>query len=95
MRGTDNQIQMKWKGGLGYSWLVKASVIAQLCLTLCDPMDCSPPHSSVHGIVQARKKGSHSLFWGIFLSQGLNLGFLQRRKILYHLSHQGSPTVGP
>ena len=27
---------------------------AQLCLTLCDPMDCSPPSSSVHGILQAR-----------------------------------------
>ena len=25
----------------------------QLCLTLCDPMDCSPPGSSVHGILQA------------------------------------------
>ena len=28
--------------------------VAQLCLTLCDPMDCSPPGSSVHGILQAR-----------------------------------------
>ena len=28
--------------------------VAQLCLTLCDPMDCSPPGSSVHGIVQAK-----------------------------------------
>ena len=28
-------------------------VCAQLCLTLCDPMDCSPPGSSVHGIFQA------------------------------------------
>ena len=28
--------------------------LAQSCLTLCDPMDCSPPGSSVHGIVQAR-----------------------------------------
>ena len=27
---------------------------AQLCLTLCNPMDCSPPGSSVHGISQAR-----------------------------------------
>ena len=27
---------------------------AQLCLTLCDPMDCSPPVSSVHEIFQAR-----------------------------------------
>ena len=26
----------------------------QLCLTLCDPMDCSPPGSCVHGILQAR-----------------------------------------
>ena len=25
-----------------------------MCLTLCDPMDCSPPGSSVHGIYQAR-----------------------------------------
>ena len=27
---------------------------AQLCLTLCDPMDCGPSGSSVHGILQAR-----------------------------------------
>ena len=26
----------------------------QLCLTLCDPMDCSPAGSSVHGILQER-----------------------------------------
>ena len=26
----------------------------QSCLTLCDPMDCSPPGSSVDGILQAR-----------------------------------------
>ena len=30
------------------------SIVAQLCLTLCDPMDCSPPGSSVHEIFQAR-----------------------------------------
>ena len=29
-------------------------LVAQLCLPLCDPMDCSPPGSSVHGISQAR-----------------------------------------
>src|SRR5574340_331024 len=28
--------------------------VAQSCPTLCDPMDCSPPGSSVHGIFQAR-----------------------------------------
>ena len=30
------------------------SEVAQSCPTLCDPMDCSPPGSSVHGILQAR-----------------------------------------
>ena len=30
------------------------SEVAQLCLTLCDPMDCNLPGSSVHGILQAR-----------------------------------------
>ena len=30
------------------------SEVAQSCPTLCDPVDCSPPGSSVHGILQAR-----------------------------------------
>ena len=29
-------------------------LVAQLCPTLCDPIDCSPPDSSVHGVLQAR-----------------------------------------
>ena len=29
-------------------------LVAQTCLPLCNPMDCSPPGSSVHGILQAR-----------------------------------------
>ena len=29
-------------------------LLTQLCPTLCDPKDCSPPGSSVHGILQAR-----------------------------------------
>ena len=34
---------------------VKVKVlVAQSCLTLCDPMDCRPPGSSVHGVLQAR-----------------------------------------
>ena len=32
----------------------KESEVTQLCPTLCDPMDCSPPGSSIHGILQAR-----------------------------------------
>ena len=34
-------------------WKVKM-LVTQLCSTLCDPMDCSPPGSSVRGILQAR-----------------------------------------
>ena len=59
--------------------------------TLCDPMDCSPPGSSVHGILE----------WvaipfsrGIFLTQRLNLGLLHCKWIFYPLSHQGSPGEG-
>ena len=33
---------------------MKWSEVAQLCPTLCNPVDCSPPGSSVHGILQAR-----------------------------------------
>ena len=50
----------------------------QSYLTLCDPVDCSPPGCSVHGILQAR-----ILEWvampfsrGIFLTQGSNLCLL-------------------
>ena len=32
-------------------------LVAQSCPTLCDPMDCSPPGSSVHGILQSRILG--------------------------------------
>ena len=32
----------------------KWSEVTQLCLTLCDPVDCSPPGSSIHGISQER-----------------------------------------
>ena len=41
------------------SWTIKKAAAAaakslQSCPTLCDPMDCSPPGFSVHGILQAR-----------------------------------------
>ena len=50
---------MKWtisipKGPENYKMGYCPVFSHQLCLTLCDPMDCSPPGSSVHGILQAR-----------------------------------------
>ena len=45
---------------------VVKSEVAQSCMTLCDPMDCSLPGSSIHGIFQAR-----ALEWGaIAFSRG-------------------------
>ena len=35
-------------------WVAVIVSVAQLCLTLCDPVDCSPPGSSIHGISQAK-----------------------------------------
>ena len=40
---------------LGHKWHWKVKVlVTQSCPTLCDPRDCSPPGSSVHGILQPR-----------------------------------------
>ena len=68
-------------------------LVAQSCPTLCEPMDCSLPGSSVHGIFQARilEWIAISFSRGIFPTQGLNRGLPHCRQILYHLSHQGSP----
>ena len=41
-------------GRLGLSYTHCVCLVTQLCLTLCDPMDCSSPGSSVHGILQER-----------------------------------------
>ena len=37
-----------------YYFVALKVLVAQLCLTLCDPVDCSPPGSSVHGILHLR-----------------------------------------
>ena len=52
------------------------SEVAQSCPTLSDPMDCSLPGSSVHGIVQARILECVAIPFskGIFLTQGSNPG---------------------
>ena len=50
---------------------------AQLCLTLCNPMDCSLPGSSTWDFLGKKTGvGGHFLLWGIFLLQGLNLCLL-------------------
>ena len=82
------------KARVGQITYNSAVSVAQLCPTLCHPVDCSPPGSSVHGILQAR-----ILEWtAISFSRGSsrprqasNLGLLHCRQILYRLSYQGNP----
>ena len=56
-----------------------SDVYAQLYPTLCDPMDCSLPGSSVHGDSLGKNKRCHALLQGIFLTQELNWGLLHCR----------------
>ena len=69
-----------------YTLKVKV-LVAQSCLTLCDPTDCSSPDSSVHEDSPSKKieVGCHSLLQGIFPAQGWNPGLLHCRLILYQL----------
>ena len=73
-------------------WKMKV-LVAQLYLTLCDPMDYSPPGSSVHGDSPGKHTGlgCHGLLQEIFPTQESNPGLLHCRYILYHLTHQESP----
>ena len=68
---------------------------AQLCLTLCDPMDCSTSGSSVHWDSQGKNASMdcHALLQGIFQTQGVNPALLHCRWILDCLIHQGSPWI--
>ena len=70
-------------------------LVTQSCPTLCDPMDCSPPGSSVHGIHHVR-----ILEWvampfsrGSSPTKGSNLCLLHCRRIPYHLIHQGKSKI--
>ena len=70
-------------------------LVTHSCLTLCNPMDCSLPSSSVHGDSPGKNTGvgCHALLQGIFQTQGSNPGLPHCRWILYHLSHQGGPRI--
>ena len=72
------------------AWKKVKVLVIQSCLSLCNPLDCSPPGASVHGILQAE-------YWsGLpYLSPGYlpNPALLHCRQILYYLSHQGNPWI--
>ena len=78
-----NPVALNWMHGLSpapafqkvskyCSWLEHAHSVVS---ALCDPVDCSPPCSSVHGIFAGKNTGvgCHFLLQGIFPTQGSNL----------------------
>ena len=72
------------------------SEVAQACLTLSDPMDCSPPGSSIHGIFQPRV-----LEWGAIAFCNLPLPVLPSHFSRVRLcatpqkaAHQAPPSLG-
>ena len=75
-----------------YDMLQPCVLVAQLCLTLCDPVDCSLPGSSVHGILEAR-----ILKRGAMLSSRASSQPRDRTKVSVSagefFSHLGSPMV--
>jgi len=53
-RWQNRKVQANWDELFNLKEGSVCGLVAQLCLTLCNPIDCSPPGSSVHAILQAR-----------------------------------------
>ena len=77
-----------WNAKVGSQETPGKSEVSQSCLTFCDPIDCSPPGSSVHGIFPGMNTGvgCHFLLQGIFPTQGSNPCLPHCRQTFYHLS---------
>ena len=77
-----------------------ACLVTQSCLTVCDPKDCSPPGSSVHGDSPGMNigVGCHALLQGIFPTRGSNphlLCFLHWQEDSLPLAPPGKPCPHP
>ena len=81
-----------------WMWPYMYAQSLQSCLTLCNPMDCNLPGSSLHGILQARilewvavpsfRESSQSRDQNCVL----HLTYISRQ-VLYHYCHMGSPNM--
>ena len=84
--------RVPWTARRSNQSILKENEVAQSCPTLCDPVDCSPAGSSVHGILQARilewvaisfsreSSRPRDRTWDSCIAGGF----------FYHLSHQGN-----
>ena len=80
---------------LSYLQCKEESDVAQLCLTLCDPMDCSPTRLLCPWDFPGKNPGvgCYFLLQGIFPTQRSNPGLPHCGQTLYHLGHHGSPEL--
>ena len=89
--------RQKWIKIHFHSYSLWLYLVIQSCLTLCDPMDYSPPGSSVHDPGSPGKNtggGRHFLFQRIVPIQGPNLHLLRLlhfKQILYHWATREAP----
>ena len=76
-----------------YRTMLKFATSILSRLFFCNPMDCSLPGSSAHGIFPGKNTGvgCHFLLQGIFLTQGSNPHLLYWQANSLPLSHLGSP----
>ena len=81
-----------------YTYICMHAKSLQLCLALCDPIDCSLPDSSVHGILQARilewfaMPSSRGSSWPRDWTC-ISLWFLHCRQILYCWAAREAPSI--
>ena len=74
------------------SSLDKSSEWSESCSVVFESLQPHELYSPWHSLGQSTEVGNRSLLQGIFPTQGSNPGLPQCGWILYHLSHQGSPT---
>ena len=89
---------MKYIGNISTHWqyinmLFHINTFCVHALTLCNPMDCSPPGSSGHWNFPGKNTGvgCHFLLQGIFWTQGLNLCLLHWQVDSYTTASPGKP----
>ena len=78
-----------------YLYLCYAVLSCSIMSDSLRPHEPYPPGSSVDGDSPGKNTGvgCHALLQGIFPTQGLNLGLLHYKRILYHLSHGENPRI--
>ena len=99
MSGSISELKIAEAEGWIRMSIMLACSVAQSRLILCDPMDYSPPHSSVHGVFQSR-----ILEWDAISSSRGSFQFRNQIKSMCSvspalpadsllLSHRGSPYI--